>query len=253
MTEDASGPPATQGSLESREEWARFLSGLVHELKTPLASIGVLAELLSADEARSGAAGKRYGGNLRELTRDLQGLVQDAGTLARLLEGTRPVRREPALVADVVARAVEAARSRGWDHGVSLSTTVAPGVPPVIETDVDLLRSALDGLLETAIALAGEAVGLRVTLAGGDVLFAVEADKACAPGNGADALFAPFAAGTSRRLRQLGVRTLGPLVSRESARRLGGDVRTVTGEGRTSCVLRVPLRAPEARPGPDPA
>lgn len=246
MTEDASGPPATQGRLESREEWARFLSGLVHEIKTPLASIGVIAELLSTDEAR-GATGKRYGGNLRELTRDLQGLVQDAGTLARLLEGTRPVRREPALVADLVARAVEAARGRGWDHGVSLSTAVAPDVPLVIETDVDLLRAALDGLLETAIALAGEAVALRVTLAGDDdVLFAVESDKACAPGDGGEALFAPFAAGTSRRLRQMGVRTLGPLVSRESARRLGGDVRTVTGDGRTSCVLRLPRRAQEA-------
>lgn len=243
MTEAASGPPASQRSLESREEWARFLSGLVHELKTPLASIGMIAELLGKDEGL-GPKGKRYSGNLRELTLDLQGLVHDAGTLARLLEATRPVRHEPAAVAEVVARAAEAARSHGWDRGVSLATTVAPGVPAEVATDADLVHTALAGLLETAIALADKEVTLRVTVAGEQLVFAVEPDKGCGPEGGADALFEPFASGTSRRLRQMGVRTLGPLVSRESARRLGGDVRMVPGERRTSCLLRIPLVPP---------
>lgn len=239
-------PPAPRLHLETPEQWARFLSGFVHELKTPLASLGMVAELLDKEEgARLGAKGRRYTGNLRELAHEIGSLVHDAGTLARLLEGRRTVRTEPVTIAAVFARVAEAARSGGWERGVSLLVDLDPALPAEMLADAGLLEEALTALLETSIALAQQEVTVEVSAAGGALVVAVAPDTGCGPELGADALLEdPFGGATSRRLRQKGVRPLAPLVAREAARLLGGDATIVSADGRTRCLLRLPLAPP---------
>ena len=241
---DATPPSGARPALETTEQWARFLSGFVHELKTPLASLGMIAELLDKGGCEGlGSNGKRYTGNLRELTHDLQVVVQDAGTLARLLEGRRVARREALPVADSVGRVAEAARSRGWERGLSLVTTLAPDLPATVTSDRGLFEEALGALLETAIALAEQEVALDVRSDGETLAVTVTPDTGCGPEEGPEALLGdPFGGGTARLLRQKGVRPLAPLLAREAARLLGGGLTMVAGDGRTRCVLCIPLR-----------
>jgi signal transduction histidine kinase len=239
-------PASHEGSFpESREQWARFLSGFVHEIKTPLASLGMVTDLLARERLAGGSdKASRYTDNLRKLTQEMQSLVQDVGTLARVTGGLNLARSEPVSPVDVAQRATETARGGGWERGVSLSTVADPDLPAVIHTDPQLLEDALTGLLETAVVVADKEVGLRIGLSGADVVFIVEPDRGCGPGQDLEALFDPFEGGTSRLLKQRGARPLAPLLSREISRALGGDVEAVCREDRTACVLRIPREMP---------
>lgn len=226
----------------SREEWGRFLSGLVHELKTPLTSLGMIAQLLGRNGAHGlGETETRYVRNLGELTREMQSLVNDAGVLARLWSGARPVRRKPGGLAELVARVEDSARGRGWERGVSLVALLGPDLPREIRTDPVLLEEALGGLLETALVLAEEHVSLRVSATASEVAFTVGSDGGCGRAEDIAALFDPFQGASARKLHGRGGRSLAPLLARELASALGGDVFVDAVEGRTSCVLRLPL------------
>lgn len=185
----------------------------------------------------------RYVRSLGSLTLEIQILVHDAGDLARLWSGGRTITRRPVSLSDVLASAEDAARSRGWERGVSLITLAGPDLPEAIQTDRAVLEDALGALLETAIALARESVSLRVSAGGSEISFAVAADAGFGSRQGAEALFDPFGGTTARTLHQRGGRSLAPLLSRELARALGGDVSLVSEGERTSCVLRLPTAA----------
>src|SRR3954449_13241067 len=81
--------------LQTPEQWTRFLSALVHELRTPLASFRMLADLLAeAPQGHLGEQERRYSENIREVVLDIQGLVGDVGELARLMVGRVEIRPE---------------------------------------------------------------------------------------------------------------------------------------------------------------
>lgn len=231
-------------SLETPEQWAHFLSGLVHELRTPLASLGMITELLDKDP-RTGPdeKGTRYTAQLAALAREIQVLVRDAGTLARLVGGRTRVTPEDFALADLLDRVTENLRGHAWDRGVSLSASVDGDPAATLRTDAGHLEDALAGLLETAVALAEREVAVRVAVSGPDVVFTVEPDRGCGPLEDPEALFDPFGSGASRALKQKGARAFAPLLAREHARVLGGDVHLASAAGRTACILRVPRHA----------
>ena len=231
-------------AFETVEGWSRFLSGLVHELKTPLASLGMITELLDK-ETGDGAAEKRkrYTEQLGTLTREIQTLVQDVGFLARLVGGRTRVTRSAVALGAAVESAAEAVRARAWGHGVSLSSTVDADPATVLYTDAGHLEDALTALLETAVALADREVSMRVTVPGSEAVFTLQPDAGCGVDD-PETLFDPFASPVSRSLRQRGARPLAPLLARELARTLGGDAQVATDGGRTRCVLRIPLHSP---------
>jgi signal transduction histidine kinase len=233
-------------ALETVGEWSHFLSGLVHELQTPLASLGMIAELLDK-ETGSGAEEKRkrYTAQLGTLTREIQTLVQDVGFLARLVGGRTRVTRGAVALADAVEGPAEAVRARAWAHGVSLSTMIDADPTTVLHTDAGHLEHALTALLETAVALADREVSMRVAVSGSEAVFTLQPDAGCGVDD-PEALFDPFASPVSRSLKQQGARPLAPLLARQLARALGGDARVASDGGHTRCVLRIPLREPEA-------
>lgn len=228
---------------DTGEQWARFLSGLVHELKTPLASLSMIAELLARQDGfRPGEKAGRYTDNVRQLVREMQILVDDTGTLARLASGKKRVAREPISLPDLVDSVAEACRSRGWERGISLATDLEKGLPARIWTDGGVLLEALTELLEIGSLLAERQLTLRVAASDAELVFTIEPDRGCAPGEDPETLFDPFSGGLSRILRQRrDARPLAPVLARELARALGGDAEAVSQGQRTVCVLRVPL------------
>src|SRR3954468_23382432 len=79
--------------LQTPEQWTSFLSALVHELRTPIASFRILTDLLTeAPPNRLGDQERRYAENIRDVAQDIQSLLGDVGELARLLAGRLAVR-----------------------------------------------------------------------------------------------------------------------------------------------------------------
>lgn len=225
---------------EITERWSHFLSGFVHELKTPLASLSMLAELLEKELASTADEKRRqYTSQLGMLTHEIQSLVQDTGTLARLLGGRLRLAEGRVAIGELVEGALEAVRTRAWGGGVSVSGAMEADPDTVLRTDGAHLEDALAALVETGVALSDRQVTLRVTREGDEVRFVLEPDRR----SDIDMLFDPFVSSASRRLKQRGARPLAPVLARELARTLGGDVDVQTGEGGTRLVLTVPMEA----------
>lgn len=239
MTEEAERPVPTPPS-EPTEDWPRFLSGFVHELKTPLASLGMIAELLNRDTSRLSESERRYVDNLRHLTREMQNLVHDVGTLARLVGGRTAVQRRPVPLTEILDRAAENARSFGWERGVSLTIEETDETDLAVSTDPVVLWEALAAVLETAVVLARRQVWVRVAATDEEILVAVQPDEGCELGGDPRSLFDPFGGELSRQSKQKGGRVLGPLLARELTRALGGDLEFLFEQGRTRCRFRLP-------------
>ncbi|MDY7095446.1 MAG: HAMP domain-containing sensor histidine kinase [Acidobacteriota bacterium] len=227
------------------DDWPHFLSGLTHELNTPLASLGVVVELLGREGIGLSDNQQRYTENLHQLVREMQELLHDVGTFARLRGGRVRKRVEALSPEDVMRRATDAIRTSAWEMGITVSTELQPGLP-MIHTDAALLEQALDALLETALFLADREVSVQAESRGSFLFFTFRGDAGCGPSEDPESLFNPFEGGTARKLKQKGARPLAPLLAREIATELGGELKMVAEEGRSKCVLRLPL------PGPSP-
>lgn len=239
---DEAGKGHRRPSIDTTAEWSRFLSGLVHEIKTPLASLGMIAELLGKEPP--GAVEnktQRYGTQLRTLTHEMQLLIQDVGALARLAAGTTRVRNDGFALGDLLDGVTEEVRGRGWEHGISLATDVVGDPDTVLRTDPKHVEDAVVALLETAVALADQRVLLAVRVTGSEVVFTFRPDRDLDADVDLEDLFDPFGSHLSRLLRQSGARPLGPLLARERARILGGDLEVLSADGGTAFVLRIPL------------
>ncbi|HEX2642162.1 MAG TPA: HAMP domain-containing sensor histidine kinase, partial [Thermoanaerobaculia bacterium] len=130
--------------LQTPEQWTGFVSALMHELRTPLASLRMLAELLSAaPQSRLGDQEKRYVENVHEVVRDIQGLVGDVAELSQLLAGRTQVRAEEVSLRSLVDEVEAAVRPQVWERGIALTDSVDPAVPRQVSTDPDRLRRIL--------------------------------------------------------------------------------------------------------------
>ncbi|HUE30717.1 MAG TPA: MASE1 domain-containing protein [Verrucomicrobiae bacterium] len=122
-----------------------FLAMLAHELRNPLAPLGTSLELLG-----SGAAGReRFLDMAKRQVKHLVRLVDDLLDVSRITRGKITLRREPVLLADVVARAVELARPLVDARGQALTVSLPPE-PVRVEADAVRLTQVFANLLGNA-------------------------------------------------------------------------------------------------------
>src|SRR5689334_4056728 len=218
-------------SLQTPEQWTRFLSAYSHELRTPLASLRMLAELLAGSpQDRLGSQERRYAENIQDVVRDIQGLVADVAELGRLLAGRVQVRPSEVALGSIVEQVKEAARPRAWERGIAVTDSLDPALPLLFRTDPDLLRSTLTRLLASAVSHAGSEVFFRLDFDDGGLRVIVSSDGPPFPEAAAETLFEPFDEG-GRSAQQRG-RSLALPLARELARTLGGALQAGNRGGR---------------------
>ena len=156
--------------LEGRQYVERYVHGLTHELKSPLAAIRGSAELLEGQDAMPAPDRERFVASIRRQAERMATMIDKLLALAAVehrqhLEDPRPVDLRA-----VLDDAAEDALPRLRQAGVTLSCTLDDGLPPVCG-DAFLLRQALDNLVENAIdfAPAGSVVDVRVHAVGDNV------------------------------------------------------------------------------------
>ncbi len=226
--------------LQTPDQWARFLSSFVHELRTPLASSRMLVDLLAElPSVRAGGPEKRYAENLREVVQDIQALVGDAAELARLVGGRATMRPEDTALSALVGEAEEAVRSRAWEGGIALTSSLDAALPRRFRTDPDRLRQLLVLLLGAAVSQAKSAILVRLEAEDGGLRAVVSSDGAPFPEASRADLFEPFHEGV-RSSRSRGGRSLALPLAAELARALGGALRAENGEGGPALVASLP-------------
>jgi two-component system, OmpR family, sensor kinase len=227
-----------------------LLANVAHELRTPLARIGVALDLASegdAAAARSSLAEiavdvAELGGIVDDILIAMRFELDDAGRAG----GALPLRREHVAPRAIAEAAAERMRAR---HAARPLTVQVADALPALDADPRLLRRVVDNLLENAHKYTPDpdrAIDLVVGPgAAGTVCFEVKDRGIGIPADDLPKVFAAFFRGDRSRSRETGGVGLGLTLAKRIVEAHGGTIAvdSETGAGTTVRVV-VPPAAP---------
>lgn len=223
-----------------------FVSNVSHELKTPLTSIRMYAEMLSQNRVPDPAKRARHLQVIAEESERLTRLVNNVLDFSRLEQGRRQYRRESVDLGAFLRAFAEAGRVRIENAGLALDVR-APEGPLIACTDRDALEQALLNLVDNAIkyAAAGRELSLLLAAADGGPRLAVCDRGPGVPTRERERIFEKFyRADDSITAGQPGA-GLGLSIARALMREQGGELRYEPRPGGGGCfVIEIPGGAP---------
>jgi two-component system sensor histidine kinase SenX3 len=223
-----------------------FVANISHELKTPIASVSLLAEALdqAADEPEQV---RRFAGRLSvEATRHAHITSEDI-ELSRLQ--ARDALRPDVLidVDEVVAAAVD--QNRVVASAKRVDVAVRASTKAQVYGDRALMVVAVHNLVSNAIAYSNEGgrVGVGAKVVGDTVEIAVTDQGIGMESDELDRVFERFYRVDQARSRNTGGSGLGLSIVKHTVQNHGGDVRVWSQPGRGSTFM---IRLPLAEPAP---
>lgn len=135
-----------------------FVSNVSHEMKTPLTTIRMYAEMLADERVDDPAKRARYFATIGRETARLTRLVNNALDFGRLEAGRKEYRPEPVALGPWLARLVETYAPRAAEIGVRLVAT-PPATGATVRCDPDSLDQMALNLIDNALKY-GAAGGL---------------------------------------------------------------------------------------------
>jgi signal transduction histidine kinase len=222
----------TENLIRSQRQ---LMGDVSHELRTPLARIRVALELAAEDPVAAKDVLADVGTDLDEI----DSLIADILVTARLETGTAPLTRRETTVADIAASAAERFTARHPGRALEQKLT---DESRAFECDPQLLRRALDNLLDNAAKYSDQPIALRVEPNGRAIAFEVVDRGIGMTPEELEHAGTPFWRADGSRTRKTGGVGLGLALARRIARAHGGDVTLASkpGEG-TTARLEVPL------------
>jgi signal transduction histidine kinase len=213
----------------------QLMADVSHELRTPLARIRVALELAAEDPVAAKDVLADVGADLDEIDQ----LIADILTTARLDIDQGAIARQPTTVAELADRAAERFTAR--HPGRALERTVERN-DRSIACDPMLLRRALDNLLDNAAKYSQAAVALEIHPNDKAVTFTVVDRGVGMTPEELERAGTPFWRADGSRTRRTGGVGLGLALARRIARAHGGDVTLASAPGKgTTARLEIPL------------
>lgn len=218
-----------------------FVANISHELKTPIASVSLLAEALdqAADEPDQV---RRFAGRLSVEASRLAHITSEVIELSRLQ--ARDALRPDVLVDvdEIVAAAVD--QNRVVAGGKRVDIVVKAGTGAQVYGDRALMVVAVHNLVANAIAYSNEGgrVGVGVKVEGDEVEIAVTDQGIGIESDDLDRVFERFYRVDQARSRNTGGSGLGLSIVKHTVQNHGGDVRVWSQPGRGSTfMIKLPL------------
>jgi Signal transduction histidine kinase len=228
-----------------------FLANMSHEIRTPLNAVLGFAQLIDRDPALSQSSRDKLAVLIRNGERLLE-IVNDVLEMSRIEAG----RAELAPGAFDTRALLEDMRSmfaiRAHEKRLQFEEVESEDLPPSVVADRAKLGQALVNLIDNAIKFTarGRVVVRASVPRPGRLAFEVEDTGIGIASADLERIFQPFER-TRRGEETAGGAGLGLAISREYARRMGGDItlRSVEGEG---SVFRLEIDAPASVNRPPP-
>lgn len=146
---------------------AEFIDNLSHELRTPITTIGLLAETLSRDAEAAGAGVparmRERIGKLEVETANVSQMVGELLDLARIESGGRPLLLDDVDLGRVAAESVDRLRPFAERQRVRLEVDVAPGLP-YVRGEASRLGQVFSNLVHNAVKFSPPESTVRVTV-----------------------------------------------------------------------------------------
>lgn len=229
-----------------------FVVNVSHELKTPVGALALLAETVeqAADDPE---AVRRFAARIQVEASRLSSLVQEIIELSRLQVLDALTAATRVAVADVVAEAVDRARTGATAKDIPVVVGVVPDV--TVLGNKDLLVTAVRNLLDNAVAYSPPgsrvAVGVSLRRTEGIVEIAVVDQGVGIAAEDQDRVFERFYRVDPARSRETGGTGLGLSIVKHIAADHGGDVTVWSAPGRGSTfTVRLPVADRARRPAP---
>lgn len=209
----------------------QLLSDISHELRSPLARLGLAVGLLR-DEPESDR--EEMLARIELEAERLDGLIGELLALARLQSAPSPARRTVDL-AEVVSGVVADADF----EACGLGRRVAAGAlePALVEGDEELLRSAVENVVRNAVRHTAEGTAVEVTLArregpdAAEAVVTVRDQGTGVPESELESIFTPFYRVGEARDRQSGGAGLGLAIADRAVRIHAGRIEASNAEG----------------------
>jgi PAS domain S-box-containing protein len=180
---------AKEAAEEASQAKSRFLTNISHELRTPLTSVLGYAKVMQKKLAeqilphvdmhdpKTERAVRQVTDNLGIVVAEslhLTTLINDVLDVARIESGQVDWQRRPVAVAEVVQRAVTAARPASVAKDLRMSAEIEPDLPDVLG-DSERLTQALGNLLSNAVKFtaAGGTITCAARRAGDEIVISV--------------------------------------------------------------------------------
>ena len=224
---------------------ARFIMGVSHDLRTPLALIQGYVEAVADGKAADPETHRKYLSIVQDKTRALDGMVSDLIEFVRMDTGEwklthRPVPLAPFLRPIALRYAEDAAiLRRSFTHAIELSDDVE------VSMDEALLGRALENLIGNAIRYTreGGTIALRAGIESGVPVLTIADTGVGIPAEDLPRIFDPFYRGTNARREQgfgLGLATVKSIVEGH-----GWTIAVASDVGRGS-TFRITMSTPAA-------
>lgn len=213
-----------------------FLANMSHEIRTPMTAVLGFIDIV-ADADTSPADRESCIETIRSNAGHLLTLINDILDLSRVEAGELPIQPRSFRPRDLVQEIVEFLRPRAEAKGLTIGTRCEARVPTEAVTDDARLRQVLTNLIGNALKFT-ERGGVEVVLRLQEMPSAppqlqfqvIDSGIGIAPER-LDEIFFPFAQADDSVTRRYGGTGLGLTISRQLARRLGGDVTVVSQPG----------------------
>jgi two-component system sensor histidine kinase SenX3 len=218
-----------------------FIANISHELKTPIASVGLLAEALG-EAASEPEQVRRFAGRLEVEAHRLAHITGEIIELSKL-QAKDALRADQLIdVGEVVAAAVD--QNRVVASSKRIDVAVRGGKRAIVYGDRALLGVAVHNLIANAIAYSNEGgrVGVGVSVRRGAVEIAVTDQGVGIEASELDRVFERFYRVDQARSRNTGGSGLGLSIVKHTVQNHGGDVRVWSKPGKGSTfTIRLPL------------
>ena len=215
---------ARRNQLDARKKTS-FVSNVSHELKTPLTTIRMYAEMLEEQEQLPGERRQRYLGVIGSEARRLTRLVNNLLDFSRLEQGRKQYHLQKTDLTELMTRTLAGHPILQTGSPLKLSCE-QPTVPVQVTTDSDAIEQVLLNLVDNALKYAAEGQELTISLTTGEQQACIKvADRG--PGitlQPAEKIFSMFQRGDdSLTTRHQGC-GLGLSIARQLMRDLGGEL-----------------------------
>ncbi len=242
---------------------SEFIANVSHELRTPLNSLLILSQLLAENKERTLTPKQvEFARTIHRSGSSLLAIINDILDLSKVEAGHLNISDEPCNLAALLSELEATMRPMIDPEQVDLTCVQEPGTPERIQTDPHRLAQILRNLLSNAIKFTPSGrIELRVRAVPADphsdappmLAFAVRDTGIGIPADQQHAIFEAFRQADGSTSRKFGGTGLGLTISRELARRMGGDIDLESEPGKGSTfTLHIPLRLPSQEEAPVP-
>ncbi len=208
---------------------ARFLSALAHELRTPLGSVLILAEMMVAADGSGNMSGrtKSRAGKLQQAALDMRDLIDQVAQLARIESGRVPVDNDVVAVDSLASQINQVLRERN-DTGPWPEVRILEGTPGLLHTDRNRLAEIVSCLVGDVVVDEESAVKIviRREPPAPDSTTGIVIDVCHAgvdlPANRLEAIFEPFQNAFKQSERHHGGQSLRLTIAHALSHQLGG-------------------------------